>query len=253
LKYCTVSKDYLIEYKKFKGPIYLLLDLVQKKKEDIYEISLSTVTSGFINYIKINKNILFDTLSGFIYTASILLEIKSRSLLPSERDAVQDGEDESDIMVLKQREEEYKIFKKISNYFKSLYEKDSLYFVREAPIEDKFLKLLPDFTKNINMEDMYSIASKLIKYKEEVFNIGDLYDKRISINIFEEMNRIKKILDSRDDITFKELTLKYDKVIDKIISFLSILELYKKETIDIIQFENFGNIIIKKIFKQNNE
>ena len=80
---CIESKDYLIEYKKFKGPIYLLLELVQKKKEDIYEIRLSTIIKDFINYIKIKKNILFDTLSGFTYTASILVEIKSRSLSPS--------------------------------------------------------------------------------------------------------------------------------------------------------------------------
>ena len=247
MKKCIGSKDYLLEYKKFKGPIYLLLELVLKKKEDIYEINLSTITSDFVDYIKLNKNILFDTLSGFIYTASILMEIKSRSLLPSKRDNGIDERDSINIDILKQREEEYRIFKKFSNYFKSLYEKEALYFIREAPLEDKFLKLLPDFTKNINMKELCSIASKLIKLNEEVIDLSDLYDKRISINIFEEMNRIGKILDAQDNITIRELTLEYDRIIDKIISFLSILELYKREAIDIIQFENFGNIVIKKI------
>lgn len=244
---CIESKDYLIEYNKFKGPIYLLLELVQKKKEDIYNISLSTITSDFIDHVKINKNVLFDTLSGFIHTASILMEIKSRSLIPSKRDAEINGGDKIDTDILKQREEDYRIFKKLSNYFKSLYEKEALYFVREAPVEDKFLKLFPDFTRNINTGELCSIASKLIKYNEEIFNLSELYDKGISISIFEEMDRISKILNSRDSINFKELTLGYSRVIDKIISFLSILELYKKEAIDIIQFENFGNIIIKKI------
>ncbi len=247
MRKCIESKDYLLEYKKFKGPIYLLLELVQKKKEDIYEISLSTITSDFVDYIKINKNILFDVLSGFIYTASILMEIKSRSLLPSKKDTIIDEKNGAGIDILKQREEEYRIFKKFSNYFKSLYEREALYFIREAPVEDKFLKMFPDFTKNINIKELCSIASKLIKYNEEVFNLNDLYYKRISINIFEEMKRISKILDSRDNITFRELTLKYNRIIDKIVSFLSILELYKKEAIDILQFENFGNIIIKKI------
>ncbi len=246
MKKCIKNKDYLLEYKKFKGPIYLLLELVQNKKEDIYEISLSTITSDFIDFIKINKNILFDTLSGFIYTASILMEIKSRSLLPSNKNTPEEKE-EIGIDILKQREEEYRTFKKLSNYLKSLYEKDALYFAREAPIEDKFLKLFPDFTKNINMKELCSIASKLIKYNEEVFDFNSLYNDRISVSIFEEMDRISKILDLRNDISFRELTSKYNKIIDKIISFLSILELYKKEIIDILQFENFGNIVIKKI------
>jgi segregation and condensation protein A len=247
LKNCIESKDYLLEYNKFKGPIYLLLDLIQKKKEDIYRISLSDITSDFIDYIRIHKNLSFDIISGFIYTASILMELKSRSLLPSKINNDIDGGDKIDNDILKQREEEYRIFKKLSNYFKNLYEKELLYFVREAPVEDKFLKLFPDFTRNINTSELCTIASKMIKYTEEIFDLSELYDERISINIFEEMSRISKILNSRGSIDFKELTSGYNRVIDKIISFLSILELYKNEVIDIIQFENFGNIIIKKM------
>ena len=244
---CIEVKDYLVEYKKFKGPLYLLLDLVQKKKEDIYEISLSIITKDFISHIKDKKNILFDTLSGFIYVASILLEIKSRSLLPSKNGTAGDDENIIDIEILKKREEEYRIFKKISNYLRSIYEKESLYFIREAPIEKEFLKLLPDFTRDINIEELSVIASRLIKYNEEKLDLGSFCNQRSGINIFEEMKRIKKLLYLKDDITFKEITLKYERIIDKIVSFLSLLELYKKNEIDIIQFENFGSIIIKRI------
>ena len=107
--------------------------------------------------------------------------------------------------------------------------------------------MLPDFTKDINIGELSFIASKLIKYKEEKLNLVSIYNDRVSISIFEEMKRIREMLYSKDNITFKEITSKYDRIIDKIISFLSILELYKKNSIDIIQFENFGSIIIKRI------
>jgi segregation and condensation protein A len=244
---CIESKEYLIEYNKFRGPISLLLEMVQKKKENIYEISLSDIIKDFVNYIKTNKDILIDTLSGFIYIASILIEIKSRSLIPSKRKTSGEEEDELKTDILKSREEEYKVFKKISNYFRSLYEKESLYYIREAPLEEKFLKIFPDFTGDISLDKIIETASKLIKYSEEKIKLEDYYNHSSNISIFDEMNRIREMLHEKENITFREISSSYKKVIEKIISFLSILELYKKGVIDIIQFENFGSIVIKRL------
>ncbi len=243
----TESKEYLIEYNKFRGPIYLLLELVQKKKENIYEISLSTIVRDFINYTRKNHDILMDTLSGFIYVASILLEIKSRSLIPSKRKKPDDDEEEPDTGIFKRREEEYRVFKKVSNYFRDIYEKESLYYIREAPLEKEFLEILPDFTGDISLEELVYTASKLLKFREEKLNLEKIYDRKKNINIFDEMERIRTMLGERESATFKEITSGYKKIIDKIISFLSILELYKKGIIDIIQFEYFGSIVVKRI------
>ncbi|MDD3818715.1 MAG: segregation/condensation protein A [Actinomycetota bacterium] len=243
----TENKEYLIEYNEFKGPVYLLLELVQKRKKDIYEISLSTIIRDFVDYTRNNKNVLIDTISGFTYISSILLEIKSRSLLPSRRERVTEEDNEPGIDILKLREKEYNIFKKVSNYFRELYEEDSLYYIREAPLEKEFLDLLPDFADDLNIEKLVNTASGLLKHREEKISPGKLYNSRISISIFDEMERIKNILEEKGSTTFKEITSEYKEVIDKIVSFLSILELYKKGIIDIMQFEYFGSIIIKKL------
>ncbi len=244
---CKESKEYLVEYNKFKGPLYLLLELIQKKKEDIYKINLSIIIKDFISYVKKNRNILIDTLSGFVYVASLLLEIKSRSLIPSKRKIIIEEEDAIRNDILKRREQEYKTFKKVSNYFRDLYEKESLYYIREAPVEKEFLKLLPDLTTDINIEKLWDTASKLIRYREEKINLESIYNHRINISIFDEMKRIRQILHNSESTTFREITSGYGKIIDKIISFLSILELYKKGLIDIVQFENFGSITIRRI------
>lgn len=241
--------SYIIEYEKFKGPINLLLELVRKKKVDIYEIRLSTVIKDFLNYIKSKKDVLLDTLSGFLYVASVLLEIKSKTILPSKGE--QEGEDgDSDLIntdILRRREEEYKIYKKISTYINELYKKEELYFIREAPIEENFLDLFPDFLKDVSIESIHLLASKFLKDKEdEITYLDYIYNNSISKTIFEEINRVKDALSNRDFITFKELTKDLKRMIDKIICFLSILELYKNEFIDIIQFESFGGITIKK-------
>jgi len=237
--------SYSIEYGKFKGSVNLLLELTQKKKVNIYEIQLSTIIKDFLNHIKNNGNILLDTLSGFLYIAAILLEIKSKSILPSE-DKQENKDDETvDVNILRMREEEYKVYKNISIYFSELCEKEKLYFVREAPVEKFFLSLFPDFLKNINAEDLSILASKLLKNNvEEASYLNYLYNNT-GRTIFEEMARIKNVLAVEKSITFKDLAKDLEKIVEKVVCFLSVLELYKNEVVDVIQFESFGSIIIK--------
>ena len=239
------DKDYFLEYEDiFNGPIFLLLELVQKKKIDIYDISLSYIINGFVEFIKEKSGVLLDTISSFTYFSSILLEIKSRSLLPSKKDN-EEEEGELDINILKRREEEYRIYKKVSNYISSKIIEESLFYIREAPMEKDFLDTFPDFTKKIELEDLWLTACRMLTKDELELDLNDVYNHRSTINIFTEMGRIKEMLQSREDITFRELSSVYEKVMDRIISFLSILELYKNEEIEIIQFESFGNIVIK--------
>ena len=241
------DKDYNLKYEDiFDGPIFLLVELVQKKKIDIYDISLSYVINGFVEFIKENSEVLLDTISSFVYFSSILLEVKSRSLLPSKKEP-EEGEGELDINILRRREEEYRIYKKVSNYISSKILEESLFYIREAPMEKEFLETLPDFTKKIELGQLWATACRLLTKKELELDLDDIYNHRATINIFEEMGRIKDILKSREDITFREISSTYEKVMDRIISFLSILELYKNEEIEIIQFESFGNIVIKII------
>jgi len=243
------SREYQVEYEQFRGPIYLLLEMVQKKKKDIYEISLSTIIKDFINHVRKENSILIGSLSGFVYISSILLEIKSRSLIPSKSKQTELEEDKQvDDDILKRREREYRIYKKVSNYLRDLYEKESLYYIREAPIEKEFLSLLPDFTEeDIGIDKIYEIASRLLKYREEKLNLENIYRMDVSISVFDEMKRIRGVLESKDEVTFREITSGYREVLKKIVSFLSMLELYKKGVIDIVQFENFGSIVIRKI------
>ena len=243
----AIKKDraYNIRYEDvFDGPIELLLELVQKKKVDIYDISLSYIIKGFSDFIKEKNNVLLDTISGFIYFSSILLEIKSRSLLPSKNIADEDT-GELDINILKRREEEYRTYKKVSNYINSKALEESLFFIREAPIEKDLLNTLPDFMEELDLIELWLMASRMFSQMDLEIDLSEIYANHATISIFEEMERIKNILGGRRDITFKEISSIYNQVLDRIISFLSILELYKSEEIEIVQFENFGNILIK--------
>jgi len=240
------EQSYLIKYEDFSGPANLLLDLVRKRKVDIYQIRLNSIILDFLDFIKTNKNILLDTLSSFLYITAILLEIKSSSIIPSQskkEEEIEIGDDS----LLKIREQEYRIYQKAANYVEKLIDEEKFYFVREAPLEKEFLNVLPDFLDKLNMDLINYIASTLLKKNDFIIDLSTVYFDNASISIIDEMDRIKKELLSKKEVSFIQLSESYSELIDKIICFLSILELYKNELIDIIQFENFGNIIIKNI------
>jgi segregation and condensation protein A len=66
----------------YDGPMDLLLDLIRKQDIDIYDIPIATITSQFLAYVNQLRASDVDVAGDFIYTASLLIHIKSKMLLP---------------------------------------------------------------------------------------------------------------------------------------------------------------------------
>jgi segregation and condensation protein A len=78
----------------YDGPLDLLLDLIRKQDIDIYDIPIAKITAQFLAYVNQLKASDVDVAGEFIYTASLLIHIKSKMLLPREASGVEGaGED----------------------------------------------------------------------------------------------------------------------------------------------------------------
>jgi segregation and condensation protein A len=66
----------------YDGPLDLLLDLIRKQDIDIYDIPIAKITAQFLGYVNQLKATDVDVAGEFIYTASLLIHIKSKMLLP---------------------------------------------------------------------------------------------------------------------------------------------------------------------------
>jgi segregation and condensation protein A len=71
--------------KVYDGPLDLLLDLIRKQDIDIYDIPIAKITAQFLAYVNQLKASDVDVAGEFIYTASLLIHIKSKTLLPREK------------------------------------------------------------------------------------------------------------------------------------------------------------------------
>ena len=77
----------------YEGPLDLLLDLIRKQDIDIYDIPIAKLTAQYLTYVEHIKHLDVDVAADFIYTASLLIHIKSKMLLPRDPDAADAADD----------------------------------------------------------------------------------------------------------------------------------------------------------------
>ena len=95
----------------YDGPLDLLLDLIRKQDIDIYDIPIAKITAQFLAYVEGLKQTDIDVAGEFIYTASLLIHIKSRMLLPRSPAEITDGESDDPRRELVERLLEHERFK----------------------------------------------------------------------------------------------------------------------------------------------
>ena len=82
-----------VKLQAFEGPLDLLLHLIDKNKVNIYDIPISLITEQYMAYIDAmtEAQMQMDLMSEFLVMAATLLDIKSRMLLPADKD--EEGEE----------------------------------------------------------------------------------------------------------------------------------------------------------------
>jgi segregation and condensation protein A len=78
----------------YEGPMDLLLDLIRKQDIDIYNIPIAKITAQFLAYVNHLRASDMDVAGEFIYTASLLIHIKSKMLLPREPSGLDDAQED---------------------------------------------------------------------------------------------------------------------------------------------------------------
>ena len=85
------SDAYRFKLENFEGPLDLLLHLIKDAKLDIATVKLADITEQYLEYMQDIKNVDMDKASEFITVAATLIEIKSKSMLPVEKDEEPDA------------------------------------------------------------------------------------------------------------------------------------------------------------------
>lgn len=230
---------YTVKLEKFEGPLELLLELIEKERLDISDISLAKITDEFVAYLSRFQEKDPAHLADFLVIAAKLILIKSKTLLPSF--AVSE-EEERELTELKDRLAHYQRIREAAHALgvlerqrRSAYHKPSdLRHVRVfAPPHD------------ITIDTLHQLFYALMQMrrKEE-----KLEKKRIAcIVLFEERIRdIRARIEQGFAMSFSAVADPSSKV-NMIVSFLAVLELVRQKFCEAEQECVFGEIKLMRI------
>src|SRR5438105_12771753 len=135
----------------FEGPFDLLLHLITREQVDIYQISLSAIVDAYIAEIERMQPLDLERATEFLLIAAILVELKTKRLLPGSDDVDLDEElalwEERDMLLT--RLLECKTFKDVASTLARLADVASRSYPRAAVVEARFADLAPDLPEGI--------------------------------------------------------------------------------------------------------
>jgi hypothetical protein len=82
----ALENAYRVQIEEFEGPLDLLLHLIKKNEVDIYNIPIAAITRQYLEYMELMKELNLDIAGEFLVMAATLLQIKSRMLLPVQKE-----------------------------------------------------------------------------------------------------------------------------------------------------------------------
>ena len=92
----NTNNDHQLTFKveKFEGPLDLLLHLIRQNKMDINDIPMAEITAQYIDYLHQMQTLQLDVAGEYLVMAAMLLNIKSKMLLPTEQEQVEEFEED---------------------------------------------------------------------------------------------------------------------------------------------------------------
>lgn len=229
---------YKVKLEKFEGPLDLLLELIEKEKLEITEISLAQIADQYLSYLTAVKEINPTTLADFLVVAAQLLLIKSKALLP---DMEVTEEEKITTEELTWRLKEYKKFKDIAQQLKQMEKHGWISF------EQRFFKKADGFYPgdNLALEKLYTCFKKLTEMVDERQKLEEQAIKEV-VSIEEKIDLVKHLLFDEGNVRFQVLVERSKDKGEIVVTFLALLELIKQKFIKVNQDNHFGEIYIQK-------
>jgi len=236
---------YKVKTDVFEGPFDLLLHLVGRQKLDVRDIPIAEIADEFIAHIEAMKDLDLEIASDFLLVAATLLEIKAAALLPgveeTDFEEFEDLSPEEARALLVERLLTYKQFKNVAGELSNRMEAEGRMHSRAAGLEEPFLKLMPDYLEGITLRGLAVLCADL-ETKREIFLLQAEHVASMPLSLDLHMESVRRSVHTQGRVRFSELVDAGAPAEVVVVTFLAILELYKRGVVDVTQASLFGDI-----------
>ncbi len=242
--------SYKVRIDSFEGPFDLLLYLVSRQKVDIGAISVTEITDQYLSEVNRMRGLDLDVASDFLLVASTLLEIKAASLIPKEKSSVAEEFQEippneaRDILVY--RLLEYKKYKNAAVALYARFEAEGRMHARPFGPDRQFLNAMPDYLRNVTLDALALLCAEAFARRDQfLLEAEHIAAKPIPVEI--HVRAIHQRIVNNKELSFSELVNDQTTKPLVVVTFLAILELYKRSMVRLVQKDPFGDIQISYI------
>jgi segregation and condensation protein A len=235
----ATDSAFMVRHKDFEGPMEVLLELIEKRKLFVNDVSLATVTDDFIHHIQ-SKGMLPDQVAHFLSIAATLILIKARSLLPN----LELSEDEQQSIT--DLERRMALYQLISHAAGDLMKQFGKKICFEGAVRPQVPMFAPD--PSLSATNLSSLILEMEKKVPEF--VAKKPEARVytTISITEVLSTIRERIEKAISCTFKDIVVSSPDGDDRsqkvytIVSFLGMLEMVRNGIIDANQDNLFDDI-----------
>ena len=239
-----MSSAYRVTVGSFEGPFDLLLQLIARRKVDIYEVSLAQITEDYLAVLRGLDRFDLEVTTEFLVVAATLVELKAARLLPGEDDP------ELEELALEARDLlyarllDYRTFKEAAGFLRDRLHAHAGYVPRDVALEPRYVAITPDVALPVTAEQLAELAARaLAEQPEPTVDTSHLAPVRMTVReaaglVADELRR------AGGRASFTELTGGCRHRVEVIVCFLAVLELYKLERVELEQASTFGDLTV---------
>jgi segregation and condensation protein A len=222
----------------FQGPLDLLLYLIRKHNLDVLDIQMAELTRQYLTYIELLKQHKLELAAEYLLMAAVLVEIKSRLLLPKSPKLADDDEEDPRVELMR-RLQEYEQMKLAAQKLNELPQAGRDFEIVQVLIERTVEERLPQ----ISVDDLKQAWMGLLARAR--LNTHHVV-RREQLSVREQMAHILRSLQNGEYVAFDSLFDLDDGLPKLVVTFIAMLELAKEYLVEIQQNTLFGNIYVRR-------